>query len=280
MINLFRKCRLLALAATLSCVMHSNLTAWEEDYNLCESNRLYVGAFGGVLYPKSSEATQMGTALFLEEEGGPLTVQAEGRIKGKSTGFGGVQVGYEWLPAYSQCTDWFIAPAAELEAYFFSHKRRGHLINQTDTDRLSEHDFLDSFDIKSSTILANFIISMQGCSFSGLAPYIGAGIGATRVSIHKADSLQVAPLEAGINHFNAKRKDSSWAFTAQAKAGLRYQIFDSFHIFGEYRYVYVDSSNFVLGSTVYPVHAHTTSWNVKIDNMQYQAFAIGFQFDL
>lgn len=106
------------------------------------------------------------------------------------------------------------------------------------------------------------------------------GIGAARVSLHKADSFQVEPLQEGVNHFNSRRSDSSWGFAAQAKAGLRYNICNSFHVFAEYRYLYVDATNYIFGVTNYTTHVPTSPWNVKIKNIQYNAFAIGIQFDL
>ena len=134
--------------------------------------------------------------------------------------------------------------------------------------------------MNSSVILANLVLSINNDCLCGFSPYVGGGIGATRVSLHKADSLQVEPLEAGINHFNSNRNDSTWAFAAQAKAGLRYNFCEMFHIFAEYRYLYVDASNYIFGSTNYTTHVPTSPWNVKVKNIHYNAFAIGIQFDL
>lgn len=273
MTTLLNKGRLLALIA-LSCVMTSSLAAW--DGCNCESSRFYIGAFGGGLYSNSTKVIQQGTLFFTEAEGGLLAVLAEGHTKKKSTGFGGVQVGYEWSIC-NPCTNWVIAPAFELEACFFSHKKRGHLINNT--DRLPEHDFLDSFHMSMDTLLVNAVFSVSSCCWCGISPYVGGGIGATRISIRHATSLQTDPVELGINHFNSRRHDSSWAFTGQVKAGLRYSITKSLHVFGEYRYIFVDSSNYIFGSTVDPTHVPSSPWNVKIENIHYNAFAIGFQYD-
>ena len=133
----------------------------------------------------------MGTALFSEDVGGPLAVEALGHTKKKSTGFGGVQIGYEWSKRVDECSSWTIAPAAELEGYWLSRHIKGHLFNSTDTDRLPEHDFLDTFHMKEGVYLANFLLSLNNTW--GLSPYVGAGVGATRISLHDADSLQVAP---------------------------------------------------------------------------------------
>lgn len=283
MFSLFKKSCVGVFSILLLNTLNSSLIAW--DCCGCDApscNRLYIGAFGGELYSNKTKITQMGTALFSEAEGGPLAVDARGHAKRTDTGFGGAQIGYEWagFPFMCSCSDWTISPALEIEGYWYSHKRKGHLNNSTDLERLPEHDFLDTFHMDMGVYLANAVFTLNTNSFWGIAPYVGVGAGAAHVSIHKADSLQVDPPEAGINHFNSRRSDSSWAFAAQAKLGLRYKITNSFHIFGEYRCLYINSSNYIFGSTVYPTHAHTTPWNVKIQNLQYNAFAVGIQYDL
>lgn len=269
------------LSALLLNTIAGSLTAAEDKRNCPKDsgncNRLYIGGFGGELFSNSSRMSQMGTALFTEAEGGPLAVEARGHSKKASPGFGGVQLGYEWSKCVDKCRHWALAPGAEIEGYWFSRHIKGNLSNSTDTDRLPEHDFVDSFHVNEGVYLANFVLSLNN-SWK-LSPYLGTGVGATRLSLHHADSAQIAPPEAGINHFNSMTHDSSWAFAAQIKAGLRYNI-RRFHIFGEYRYLYVDYSKYIFGSTVYPIHAHTTPWNVKFQNIQYNGFAFGVQFDL
>lgn len=280
MFNLFSKGHLSVLLALLSLsATHSSLSA-RECCDALKCNRIYVGAFGGGIYSTSNDLSQMGTAFFSEAEGGPLAVLAQGRAKKNLTGFGGAQIGYEWskCPIYIGCLGRTLAPAGEVEAYFYSHHNKGHLINPT--DRLPEHDFADSFHMNMRVFLVNAIFSLNNPSSCGFFSYIGGGIGATRISISDAKSLQVSPEEPGINHFNSKHSDSSWAFAAQAKVGLRYKICKLFHIFGEYRYLFVDSSNYIFGSTVYPTHVPTSPWNVKVKNSHYNAFAVGIQYDL
>lgn len=278
MFNFFRTGSLAALFALLSLsAMSSSLMAWE----CCEEptcNRLYIGAFGGGIYSNNSKVTQLGTAFFSELTSiGPLPVIGEGHLNKISTGFGGAQIGYEWSKPV--CSGWSFATAGELEVFFFKHKRKGHLINQTVVG-LPEHDFLDTFHMNSNVILANAVLSINNDCFCGFSPYVGGGVGAARVSLHKADSLQVQPPEAGVNHFNSNRDDSAWTFVAQAKAGLRYNFCQIFHIFAEYRYLYVDAANYILGSTNYTTHPGTSPWNVKVKDVHYNAFAIGFQVDL
>ncbi len=276
MLNSFSKCCLTLSSALLLNTMADSLIA-SECCDPCNCNRFYIGAFGGGIYSNSSQVSQMGIALFSEAVGGPLAVEARGHTHTTSSGYGGVQFGYEWSNCVDECSCWAIAPTVELEGYWFRRHLKGHLINLTDADRLPERDFLNSFHMNSGVYLANFILSLN--NVWKLSPYVGGGIGATRISLHSADSLQVDPIEVGINHFNSRTEDASWAFAAQVKAGLRYK-FCNFHIFGEYRYLFVDFSNYIFGSTVYPTHVRTTPWNIKFNNMQYNAFAFGIQYDL
>lgn len=279
MVNLFSR-HLLALLALLSLnIMNSSLIAGEYGSS-SDSNRIYVGAFGGGLYSNSTKMYQMGTAFFTEAEGGPLAVYAQGPTDETSSGFGGAQIGYEWSkgPCNIRCSDWSLDPAVELEAFWYSHTKEGHLMNPT--ERLPEHDFLDSFNMNMGVYLINAVLSLNHSCFGAFSPYIGGGVGTTRISIRNATSLQTAPIEAGINHFNSEQRDSAWAFAAQVKAGLRYNFCKSFHIFGEYRYLFVDASNYIFGSTVYPNHVPTSPWNVKVQNIHYNAFVFGLQYDL
>ena len=269
-----------------SSLMADKASSKHDKNNPYHCSRFYIGAYGGELFSNTIKVTQMGTALFNEASGGPLAVVARGHVNSISPGFGGLQLGYEWAKCLDDCNRrWNLAPGAELEAYWLAgYHTKGHLMNTTDTHRLPDHDFLDSFRINSGVYLANFLLSLNNnwkspYTGTGLTPYIGAGVGATRISLHHADSLQVAPPEPGINYFNSSTHDSAWTFAAQIKAGLRYK-FNRFHIFGEYRYLFVDFSNYIFGSTVYPTHAHTTPWNVKIRNIHYNGFAFGVQYDL
>jgi len=281
MFKLFNKGRLAALFALVALsAMSSPLMASWECCDPCEppsDNRFYIGAFGGGIYSNSNRISQYGTAFFEEAVFGPLPIIAEGRLSKTSAGFGGGQIGFEF--SKPGCSCWSLAPAGELEAYFFKHKKNGHLINRTVVG-LPEHDFSDSFHMNSTVILANAVLSIKTDTLFGISPYVGGGLGAARISLYKADSLQVDPLEEGINHFNSDRDDSSWAFAAQAKAGLRYNFCRLFHVFVEYRYLYVDSSNYIFGATNYPTHVPTSPWNVKLKSTHFNAFAAGVQFDL
>lgn len=285
---MFSKNRLLALAAFLSLnTANASLTAQEyycpctpECYCPSECNRFYIGGFGGGIYANSTRLTQTGVAFFTEAEGGPLAVDARGNSGKESSAFGGVQIGYEWResPIQIGCSDWSIAPAAELEAFFYRYTLKGDLINPT--DRLPEHDFLNSLPVSAGIYLLNGVFSLNSFNLNKFSPYVGGGVGVAHLSIRHAKSTQIDPPEVGVNHFNSKRHDSTWAFAAQAKAGLRYNIFERFHVFAEYRFLFVDSSNYLFGSTNYPGHAPTTTWDVSASRIYHNAFTIGLQFDL
>jgi len=299
MFNLFNKGRFAAFLALVSLnTMNFSLMAWEgyeqpsssceQPFYSCEQpsysckqascNRLYIGAFGGGIYSNTNKVTQYGTVFLSELTSiGPLSVIAAGHLNETSSGFGGAQIGYEWSkPVYS---GWSLATAGELEVFFFKQKKEGHLINHT-VIGLPERDFFDTFHMSSNVLLANVVFAINNDCLFGFSPYVGGGIGAARVSLHQADSLQLEPLEAGINHFNSNRNDSAWTFAAQAKVGLRYNFCQMFHIFAEYRYLYIDAANYIFGATNYTTHAPTSPWNVKVKNVSYNAWAIGLQFDL
>lgn len=281
MFSSFSKSRLLGLLALLTLsTVSAPASAWDscDPCDPCNSGRLYIGGFGGGLYSNSSSVRQLGTAFFSEELGGALAVSGKGKFKKESTGFGGVQVGYEF--ANNSCCDWSISTAAELEAYWFNNTRKGNLHNYLSESRLEEHDFRNSFKVNSGVYLANAVFSLNSSSLCSFTPYVGVGIGATRLSFKNATSFQTNPAEPDVNHFNSLRNDTSWAFAAQAKVGLRYDFCESFHIFGEYRYLYVDSSNYIFGSTDSEGHAPTSPWNVRVNNTQYNAFVFGLQYDL
>jgi opacity protein-like surface antigen len=257
---------------------HSSIMSDECCYS-SSCNRFYIGAFGGELYSERTRMTQTGVAFFEEEVGGPLAVDARGRTRKTTSGFGGVQIGYEWSQRpLVGCSDWSLTTAAELEAYFYHHTKKGHLMNPS--IRLPEHDFADSLPMSVGVYLINGVITLNSCTLGNFSPYVGGGIGAANIFVRKAKSLQVEPPELGINHFNSKRSDSSWAFAAQAKAGIKFKASERFHIFGEYRFLYVDSSRYIFGATAYSNHVPTTTWNVNVNSIYYNAFAFGVQFAL
>lgn len=277
MFKLLNKKLLSALVAISSLsTLNSSLTAEDCCPLECNDNRLYIGVFGGQLFSDSTKFIQSGTAFFTEAQGGPLAVDARGHAKKNSIGYGGIQIGYELRK--SDCSDWNISPAAELEALWYRQTYKAHLINRA--GRLEEHDFAVSFPTNVGVYLANGVISINSSCLRNFTPYVGLGVGAANLCIRKAQSVQVDPPEPGVNHFNSDRSDVTWAFAAQAKLGLRFNFCERFHIFAEYRFLYLDSSRYLLGSTVYPDHAETSTWDVNRKGTYYNAYTLGFQFDL
>ena len=128
-----------------------------------------------------------------------------------------------------------------------------------------------------AAFLTNVVLSVQ-TPFQAITPYVGGGIGAACVTISGADSLQVGPPEPGVNHFNSGPDSSSWGFAAQAKAGLRVPLGEVAYLFAEYRYLYVGSTTYIYGSTVYPTHVPTTDWTVHFNDMSHHLGVVGIGF--
>jgi opacity protein-like surface antigen len=164
-------------------------------------------------------------------------------------------------------------PAFEIEGFYLAAGTRRATQNSP-TERLEEHTFENRFPTSNTVFLANMVVSFP-TSHPGVTPYIGGGIGAARVSINGADSLQIAPPEAGVNHFNTGPDSSAWTFAAQAKAGVRLSIGSNAYVFGEYRYLYIGSTDQIFGSTVYPGHAPTTAWTVNFGATSHQLATAG-----
>jgi opacity protein-like surface antigen len=230
----------------------------------------YVSLFGGG-GGGNSNVTQTGTALFPLQVGGPLDVNATGRTNTSGVGLIGLQIGHEWSTG-SQ-----LMPAFEIEGFYLRETQRARLENPT--NRLPEHTFDNTFPMNNAVFLANAVLSFR-TSYRGVTPYVGGGIGAARISVNGADSAQISPPEAGINHFNSRPDSSGWGFAAQAKAGVRVALGDRAYIFGEYRYLFVDSTDLTFGATVYPTHVPTTDWTVRFSDMSHHlgAAGIGFNF--
>lgn len=228
---------------------------------------VYVGVFGGGGYGSSTDITQLGTAFFVEAQGGPLAVNAKGSTGGGGVGFVGGQVGYEFSH------NALMLPAFELEGFYLSSGTRSGTVRNPN-DRLGEHNFDDSFKVNNSVFLANMVVSFPAVRW-GVTPYVGVGIGAARVAANGADSLQVDPPEPGVNHFNSDTDSEAWTFAAQIKAGARLAISSNAYLFGEYRYLYVGSVDQTYGSTVYPFHAPTSAWTVNMDSTSYSLATAG-----
>ena len=238
----------------------------------------YIGIFGGGGHASNTNAAQNGTAFFPPAAGGPLAVHATGDIGGNAA-IVGAHIGYQWLGwVLDRDCLWRVAPAAELEGYYLHSIQQGDLINPT--TRLPEHSFVDSFPIHAGVFLANAVFTLKNIQTNDFYPYVGIGIGAAHLSIRDADSSQVAPAEPGINHFNSNPSNSDWAFAAQGKAGFSFKIANNWRLFTEYRLLYVASSSYTFGSTVYPTHVPTTNWNVNLGHSYYNMGDVGIEYSI
>ncbi len=233
---------------------------------------IYFGGFGGWIFPYDVSVTQRGTAFYSEAYGGPLDVQAKGHADGHTKGFGGVHIGYEWMKPI--CRGFRLAPALEVEGMYFANTSKKADLNNP-TDRLPEHDFTDTLPMHIGTLLANGILEFNN---DYLSPYFGVGVGVGFVSIHDANSKQVAPPESGVNHFNSDRSDFNSLFATQAKAGLRFRFLRHYRLSAEYRFIYLTSSDFVFGSTRYPAQVATSPWMLKLGSLAYNAATLGIDF--
>jgi opacity protein-like surface antigen len=227
---------------------------------------IYVGAFGGGGFSTDTNVAQLGTAFFIEADGGALAVNARGRTGGGGVWIVGGQIGYEM--AYRPA----VLPAFELEGFYLSAGTRRATL-QNPTDRLPEHTFDDTFPMSSSVFLANLVLSFP-TAHGVVTPYIGGG----RVTVDGASSLQLNPVEVGVNHFNSGPDSSVWTFAAQAKAGVRVALGSNVFVFGEYRYLYLGSADQIFGPTVYPAHPATTAWTVRFGDTSYHLGAVGIGF--
>ncbi len=259
-----------------------------QAYDCCnpcepECSSFYISAFGGGGAALKTKIRQTGIAFFPEEEGGPLDVDARGSWRGANAALGGMNIGYRLQPRqFTDCGLRF-TPAVELEGYYLTRLNNdytGDLLNQLDLDRLPEHDFINKLPMDGGVFLVNGVLAFNVPNFDAVQLYVGGGVGAAKTWINGASSIQVAPPEEGVNHFNSKRNDSNWAFAAQAKVGLRYELTCNWSVFAEYRYLHINSSNYTFGDTRYPDHVPTTSWKVKVRNLDYNLGVAGIQFTL
>lgn len=240
--------------------------------------KFYVGAFGGGGSSNNFNGSQFGTAFFSEATGGPLSINAFGQLNKQKASFFGAQLGYQAQEiCLNSSSQWTLGPAAELEGYSINKSSfNGTLLNNT--QRLSEHDFIVSYPMKRSLFLANAVLNFNNACLL-VHPYIGLGIGSAIVKISDASATQVNPPEEGINHYNSNSSDTNTTFAGQIKLGLSYDISKYVSLFSEYRWLYLASTDFVFGSTVYPNHVETSSWQVKLHAQRYNLGNVGVRIN-
>lgn len=241
--------------------------------------KFYIGAFGGGGSSNTFNVGQFGTAYYAEADGGPLAVNAFGQLGSESSSFFGLQLGYQ-APAIllSSSSQWTLGPAVELEGYSMNNSTfQGTIVNNT--TRAPEHNFDVSYPMSRTILLGNAVLNFNTPRFF-IHPYIGFGIGDAIIRISGADSTQVSPPEAGVNHYNSNSSDSTSAFAGQIKLGLSYDINNYVSLFADYRWLYLASTDFLFGSTVYTDHVATSSWQVKMDAQRYNLGNVGIRVNV
>lgn len=241
--------------------------------------KAYVSVFGGGGSSTRTDIHQYGTAFYFENRGGPLAVNAFGKTDSRSVGFVGGQVGYQWSDLTLNAFNSALAPAVELEGYYITKTTYTSHDISNNTARLKEHDFLVAMPIETGVFLANAVANFNCPHFNIVHPYVGAGIGGAVVSVDHAKALQVAPPEPGINHFNSNPSDNEATFAGQVKVGLNADISENFSIFAEYRRLYLASTTYYFGSTVYPGHPETSNWLVKLNPQNFNLGSVGLRYN-
>jgi opacity protein-like surface antigen len=239
-------------------------------------NGLYFGIFGGGGRAVNAHATQRATVFFDASQGGTLVVNARGNSNNPSAGFGGVHLGLRGNPWSLTGSGICLIPAIEAEAFYLRSNPNFEVIDRT--SRIPNHTFDDSLPMRTGVLLANAVLGFKLPNVCRVYPYIGAGLGGSRTRISDADSPQVNPPEASVNHFNSNPNASANAFAAQAKAGINFDLTCHLKLLVEYRYLYLASSDYTFGSTQYPTHAQTTNWNVHIGKRGYNLGDIGLEY--
>ena len=273
-----------------------------------EGRGIYVGAFGGVGRSDNQDVEQTGVA---HKRGDyavsgyadfDLKVDVKGKAKRDTSGLGGVHVGYEWAT-----TSFKVKPAVELELMYMSSKQESDLANPNTevisnigtisgghadpTDLVAEHyaggehRFRNSMDMNMGLLMVNGLMTYD--SESIFKPYVGAGVGLALINMNSAVSYQTNPsgpieqtsdTHENVNHFNSKTHSTDYAFAGQLKLGVRAEITKNVYAFAEYRYLYVSSTDYTFGSTVYTGHAPTDNWNVKNESMGLHNGLVGVEY--
>lgn len=237
----------------------------------------YVGVFGGGGSLSSTSLTQFGTAFFSPVEGGPLSVNATGRTSSASQWIVGGQAGHYFsdalLPVMAQ---WSVLPAAEIEGYYIGKNTVTAGDISSNNTRLPEHNFAVNYSMSAGVGLVNALATFNHPDYVRWHPYVAGGVGAASVAISNASSLQTSPVEA-INHFSTYSA-SDTAFASQAKVGLSFDCTPHLSIFGEYRYLYLGATNYVVGSTLAAGHVETTSWNLNMGSQSYNMGIGGIRY--
>lgn len=250
-----------------------------DDGTVPANHGYYANVFGGGGGLIVDHVSQVGTALYGEKKGGPLSVNATGSLDSRGFGLVGGNIGIDITRSCFDAEGGFrnVRFAVEFEAFYFGGTQSANLNNPT--PRLPAHNFVVTMPMDNAVLLTNAVFSLK-TQYENLTPYVGLGVGTAAITMHGANSAQIAPAEPGINHFNSSPDSSCWGFAAQTKVGLQVQLTDRCYLFSEYRFLYIGSTTYTFGSTQYPIHIATTPWTVHLGDMfnHIGVGGIGFRF--
>ncbi|MFA6303002.1 MAG: hypothetical protein WC627_07705 [Legionella sp.] len=239
--------------------------------------KVYFGVFGGGGASNNVDVNVYGVAFFSEINPpflGPLDINLFGQTDSRSVGMIGGQVGYQWSELFLN-SQFGLSPAVELEGYYLGQSTfTSHEISN-ESFLLPMHNFETTYPLSSGVALGNFVLNLTPANYTRWHPYLGGGIGAAILSISDADATQVFPVEEGVNHFNGNPSNTVATFAAQTKVGLNFDFTEHFSVFAEYRWLYVAQSSFTFGSTIYPQHVPTSSWNSVFGAQYYNMGSLG-----
>lgn len=262
------------LLSLIACSLAANICSGSSP--LAEREGMYIGVFGGGGRASPTDLQQRG-AVFLNPPNRlpflPVNAQGSTGTSSRDVAVGGAHLGYEWR-LRDLDSNWSLTAAAELEGlYLGSYSPTAEMPVRP---RFLGTQYV-TFPLTAGVLLTNAVFNLRTPWSDKLRPYVGAGIGVAFVSVRGSDSQN--PSEPGINHFNTDRDASDSALAFQFKAGLKSEIHRNLYLTLEYRYLHIDPTSYIFGSTNYPgVHLPTTSWHVDLDRQQYHLVTAGLQY--
>ena len=240
-----------------------------------EHRGLYIGVFGGMGSTTATSLRQRGAVFLNPPNSLPiLPVDANGSTgSGDHVNMGGAHLGYEWNH-WNLGSGWGLKPAAELEGVYFG--KYSPVGDMPVTPSFLGTQYV-TVPMTVGAFLANAVFTLQTPYSDKTLPYIGVGVGVAFVSISGSDSAN--PSEPGINHFNSDPDASDSALVMQLKVGVKRELCKNLYLFTEYRYLFIDSTEYTFGSTDYPgLHLPTTHWQVNLGHQQYNLLVAGLQY--